>query len=309
MGAVTARTLFAELVAVGAVHTANAQVARVASWDSLRMTYEPFCQIGTCTGYRLMLAGNRQFTVRGTGNAVRREMAQQRFENVTTLIAAIAWQSLPPSILGNGYAKGFCVEIMTHEPSYTVELFQVGRVTRIVDSHWCTSVRNVEDSDRTAAASFSKLRMLESVLGTIPDAQAAASPTTAPLDYRRIAGCYALTLGEWSVPTTYLPPPTFNLKTTGPDTSGDGTIFRSVAPNPSTFGQFSPAWGIHARGPVEVFWSTGFAGVRLSLWFFDGEQGRPTLEGRADVFADVETPGMKQPTASAKAQRVTCPAG
>jgi hypothetical protein len=306
----TARALIVGLAIAGIAPAVAAQNEHAAAWDSVRMTYEPFCQIGTCTGYRLSLSSSRQFSVRGTGNPIRREMAQQRFENVTTLVDEIVWRSLPTSVIvEDGRIGGICAAIMTHQPSYIVELFQGSQVARITDSHWCTSVRDVSDSDHLAAASFRKLRLLESVLGTVPEAQTAARPTTAPLDYRQIAGCYALVLGEWSAPTQYQPPRTFNLKATGADTSSDGTIFRPVSPNPSMYGSFSPQWAIRAVGSIEVFWSTGFAGVRLTLWPENGQKRRATLEGHATVFTDLETAAMQQPTVPAKARRVSCSAG
>ena len=121
-----------------------------------------------------------------------------------------------------------------------------------------------------------------------------------------LAGCYALTLGlqagpfPWKAPAIYQPPPRFELKTTGADTAGDGTIFRSVVPNPPAFGTFGPAWGIHDEGAVEA-WSTGMAGVSLRLWSYGDH-----LEGHAKAFTDFEDPRVVQPTASARADRVSC---
>ncbi len=307
----TASIGFAALAIVGATTSAAAQRVSPAPWDSVSMEYRSFCQIGTCSGYHLTLSQDRRFTVRGVTGTTRRTMGDPRFGNVSDQIAMIVWSALPPSIPG-ARAATLCAEERDHQPSFIVELFSNDRAIRIVDPQGCGPARNPNDSDRMVVQSFKQLRLLEQILGTIPEAQAAQrpDPNAGPYRFATIAGCYALTLGEWSgpfpsgVPAAHQPPPNFRLLTTGADTAGDGTIYRSVTPNPAVFGRFLPEWGVHMSGPtIEVFWSTGFAGVRPSLWRYDGG-GR--LEGHATAFTDLEAGGVVQPTTSAKAVRVAC---
>jgi hypothetical protein len=130
-----------------------------------------------------------------------------------------------------------------------------------------------------------------------------ASAQVASPAYRAFAGCYTLTLSSWSKPYQYpQPPKVFRLDTAQADTLQDGTIYRVVAPNPSGFGKFQPRWAFRSPTSIEVFWSTGFAGVTLHL-VAKGD----TLSGKAQAFSDIEAPGIVEPSGFARAVRISCP--
>ena len=59
-------------------------------------------------------------------------------------------------------------------------------------------------------------------------------------------------------------------------------------------------WRVEGRSNVEIYWSTGFAGVVLKL-----DAAGDSLVGLAHAFHDVI--GPVQPTAPVVAKRIACP--
>lgn len=135
-------------------------------------------------------------------------------------------------------------------------------------------------------------------------AQTAARPTPST-----VAGCYALTLGPWqrqypggaaewqNIPGVIRLDTAFNAQVAG---------WHTLGPTPSHFTRWGrgigPAWRVRSTDSIEAFWSTGFVGTALML----GVRG-DTLIGTATASTDVR--GREpDPTASARAVRVACPA-
>ncbi len=135
-------------------------------------------------------------------------------------------------------------------------------------------------------------------------AQSAAQPTVAA-----VAGCYALTMGPWeqqsakAAGSPQILPPVIRLDTA---LAAQVRGWRQLGPTPPYFAQsrpgISPAWRVGPTDSVEAFWSTGFVGTRLRL----AVRG-DTLVGGAQAFTDARG-GAPDPTASARAVRVACPA-
>ena len=118
-----------------------------------------------------------------------------------------------------------------------------------------------------------------------------------------IAGCYTVELGAWSgsfpsgSPTYHQPPSRMRLDTT--ETTRP-TGYYTVTPSiPRLGGRMSPRWRFRAPDTVRVFWSSGFAGVGLTL-VVHGD----TLRGVAKAFHDVI--GPVQPSADVIAVRIPC---
>ena len=114
--------------------------------------------------------------------------------------------------------------------------------------------------------------------------------------------CYALTLGPWSgpfpsgSPELHQPPDTFQLLS-----QAEGHYHHYVRPGlPALEGRGWTGWKRFSQDSIEVFWSTGFAGVRL-LFTRLGD----TLSGTATPFWDVI--GPRQPSATAIAIHIACP--
>ncbi|MBP6571541.1 MAG: hypothetical protein KA226_09000 [Gemmatimonadales bacterium] len=136
-------------------------------------------------------------------------------------------------------------------------------------------------------------------------AQSAVPPTVAAL-----AGCYALTLGPWQqqyaggAASWQTLPPVIRLDTT---LAWRVPGWRSLGPTPTQYTRYgpgiSPAWRVSPTDSVEAFWSTGFVGTRLKL----AVRG-DTLIGGAEGFTDA-LGGQPDPTATARAVRMSCPAG
>jgi hypothetical protein len=109
--------------------------------------------------------------------------------------------------------------------------------------------------------------------------------------------CFALTLGPWSWPVPfgppqlYQPPDTFQLLS--PWEGHPGHYVRPDLPGLGT------RWKRISHDSIEIYWSTGFAGVRLLL-----TGSGDTLSGTAIPFWDV---AASEPTATATAIRIRCP--
>jgi hypothetical protein len=114
--------------------------------------------------------------------------------------------------------------------------------------------------------------------------------------------CYALMLGAWSgpfpsgSPEVHQPPDTFQLLS-----PAEGHYHHYVRPGlPALGGRGWTGWKRFSNDSVEVFWSTGFAGVRLVFTRLGD-----TLSGTATSFWDVI--GPQEPIATATAIRIACP--
>ncbi len=119
-----------------------------------------------------------------------------------------------------------------------------------------------------------------------------------------VAGCYTITLGEWSGPFPsgsadyHQPPATFRLDSTL-RASRQGYYTVTSAPLTPAIRRLVPGWRLRGADTVSLHWSTGFAGVNLRL----AVRG-DTLRGTARAFQDVI--GPTQPTANAVAIRISC---
>lgn len=139
----------------------------------------------------------------------------------------------------------------------------------------------------------------------IPCAARAQDDTLAHV--RRFAGCYALSLGPWSGPlpdgsstAAYAPPSLFRL-----DTLPVGTHPQrfAVAPAELILGRVAASWALLPYDVIDMFWSTGFIGVRLRL-----SARADSLVGTAVTFHDAHRSGEPpDPQASVIATRTSCP--
>ena len=118
-------------------------------------------------------------------------------------------------------------------------------------------------------------------------------------------GCYQLHLGAWSGPFPsrsagqHQPPARFQLGAHEllPPVQG----YYEVQPDFEAVGagRFPPRWRRLAGDTLAIYWSTGFAGVRLKV----RHQGR-VLRGIATAEWDVK--GPSEPTARVVATRIRC---
>ena len=136
-------------------------------------------------------------------------------------------------------------------------------------------------------------------------AQSAAQPTVAA-----VAGCYALTLGPWQRAGTngatnwQTLPGVIRLDTALAARVPGWRALRATPSHSRESGPgLGPAWRVGPTDSIQAFWSDGFVGTRLTL----GVRG-DTLVGMATGFTD-QLGGPPDPTATARAVRVACPAG
>jgi hypothetical protein len=119
---------------------------------------------------------------------------------------------------------------------------------------------------------------------------------------QRFVGCYALELGEWSLPfpsewpKTYRHPPTFRLH------AGNESV-RKVTPEVPTTSDAKPfdSWRNLSPSSVLISWSTG----SLNLWLSVQEAPDGTLSGTASAFLD-STLARPHPRAAATARPISC---
>jgi hypothetical protein len=134
-------------------------------------------------------------------------------------------------------------------------------------------------------------------------AQTASRPTPAAL-----LGCYALTLGPWQQQYAEGPaqwqtiPGVFRLDSALLASPPGWRRLSPTTPFYSSRRGIGPAWRVGPTDSVESFWSTGFVSTGLKL----GVRG-DTLLGKATASTDVRG-GAPDPTATARAVRVACPA-
>ena len=126
---------------------------------------------------------------------------------------------------------------------------------------------------------------------------------------RQRAGCYALTLEQWSRPprpeegwpTAQTPPSQFRLDTI-PVQTGAKRRF-AVEPAQLVAGRMPASWALLPNDSIDMFWSTGFVGVTLRM-SIRGD----SLVGIATAFHDAHIIGEPpDPSASVVATRTVCP--
>jgi hypothetical protein len=123
-----------------------------------------------------------------------------------------------------------------------------------------------------------------------------------------VAGCYQLTLGEWSRPLdnvpTIIPPQQLQLDTAVlPHLLPRDTLW-SVRPSmiPSRGRLPTSSWRYVGSDSVAIVWSTGFTGVQLRLGIFGD-----TLRGEAIAFDDKQIQGEPpDPRATVQGRRTQC---
>ena len=101
---------------------------------------------------------------------------------------------------------------------------------------------------------------------------AAAQRGVVSRDAARLAGCYRLTVGEWSgplprvvIPGALTPPATFRLDTTFIDPTPPG-IYAAEPVRLSPLSRVPAYWYlVGGRNSFELTWSTGSDGVKLRL--------------------------------------------
>lgn len=130
-----------------------------------------------------------------------------------------------------------------------------------------------------------------------------------PRDVAKLAGCYRLTIGEWSgplpqvmVPGALTPPPAFTLDTAFIDRTPPG-LFAAEPEKLSPLARVPAYWYlIGGRNSFELTWTTGADGVKLRL-VASGD----TLKGIAVTFhKSTFMAGTKDPQATAVAVRTRC---
>jgi hypothetical protein len=124
-----------------------------------------------------------------------------------------------------------------------------------------------------------------------------------PLDYRRVSGCYALSVGRWSIPLSgnrHTIPEIIRLDTASRERGGRLLSPDIHFPRGSRTGRW-PRWDI--RGDtVALVWSNGFTPTLVWLRTKDHH-----LEGWAEARTDIVVPGDNVwPRAHVLARRVDC---
>ena len=128
-----------------------------------------------------------------------------------------------------------------------------------------------------------------------------------------LTGCYRLTLGAWSdsgprpgptgLVTGRLQLPTLvRLDTSFLSFRDPRTRVRQLLPQSPDLGAraLRPGWILRSADSVQLFWSSGYAGIQLFL-----EARGDTLKGHARTFSDVG--GAIEPSAPATLHRAPCP--
>ena len=146
-----------------------------------------------------------------------------------------------------------------------------------------------------------------SARGQQPVPDNAPSPNLA-----RIAGCYRLRVGSWSDSNTAVGPTGLRIHrmrlpdVVQLDTARYGRLpshFRRLSPqSPELEGRraLPPGWRILSPDSVELFWSTGYTGIRVIV-----TSRGATLRGYAEAFSDVG--GSPRPRGVAQLERSSCP--
>ena len=124
-----------------------------------------------------------------------------------------------------------------------------------------------------------------------------------PLTVPALVGCYEVSLGEWSAPTSLevdgIPPKRFQLH---PDSTSQARLLR-VTPDPLV--ERAPSrpsrsgWFLRSADSLLVGWSSGTSGVRLDL---GGTPDR--LTGMATYITDLAY--RSDPVAAATVARISC---
>ena len=142
----------------------------------------------------------------------------------------------------------------------------------------------------------------------------AAQPAQAQIRPDSVVGCYVIEVGEWSGPfpsgwpEIHQPPDSVRLRPQRAWPETPATLMRTeLALSPhlpelvrrGRESRHPPTWEIGTADSLVLAWSTGFAGVVLTLAGTTDQ-----LTGIARAFDDVA--GVVQPTAPASAKRVAC---
>jgi hypothetical protein len=125
-----------------------------------------------------------------------------------------------------------------------------------------------------------------------------------------VAGCYELSVDEWSNPwpPEWHPPLMVQLDTLSAAVSGvrqrDGLFaMRPAVPFPRRRGGGGSSWEFIGADSIRVNWAGDYAGLNMYL-----ELGGEVLHGWVRGFTDVGRPAGDEPRSTVAARRVTCPA-
>src|SRR5450759_935693 len=134
---------------------------------------------------------------------------------------------------------------------------------------------------------------------------ATTAAQAAPLDYRRVSGCYMLNVGDWDHPLGgdsgfHTLPQAVRLDTTLTSRGGRVLTPDISFPRPRHFPGW-PRWQV-VGDTVSLIWSDGFTPTIVRL-----TRAADHLEGYAEARSDAIPPGNpKWPRASAIARRTKC---
>ena len=120
-----------------------------------------------------------------------------------------------------------------------------------------------------------------------------------------IAGCYKLTIGEWSRPLGanagyHAIPGIVRLDNARAMRGGWRALPDISYPTPNRL-RGTPSWTA-PRDTIEIMWSNGFQSTTLRL----GRRGAKELRGSAIVWSDANEFGTDLPRARVTARRVAC---
>ncbi len=120
-----------------------------------------------------------------------------------------------------------------------------------------------------------------------------------------IAGCYRLTLGEWSRPlgenAAYHAIPSIVRLDNARAMRGGWRALPDISyPTPNRL-RGTPSWTA-PRDTVEIMWSNGFQSTTVRL----GRRGAKELRGSAIVWSDANEFGSDLPRAKVIARRIAC---
>jgi hypothetical protein len=131
--------------------------------DSIRIAVDRGCQL-PCVDYAIVVLASGQIRIDRSDSAIVMLPADgARFARLTAELNAISIDLLPDRIPA-GNAE--CEVVGDHSATYTVEVFRPQSVRRLVDGHWCQSIKSATFGDERTRAAH-RLRAFEGELESL----------------------------------------------------------------------------------------------------------------------------------------------
>ena len=151
----------------------SAQAGSASAIDSVRVAFHPFCQVGRCPPYFMVLRPNGELALTQDSSHTVIRVTDSVVTHLFALVHPVMTSTFPAQIADS---RILCDVVRSHKREVIVELFARAEVRRVVDANSCQDTgRSTKDLEGWHPI-FRNLRLFEANIDALPSVSAWLRP-------------------------------------------------------------------------------------------------------------------------------------